>query len=129
MSGAALKFENPIRDAISRIRFAPKSDNLLISSWDSVSGTILLGSTMWSSYHFWLFNNKSRFFAQSLRLYDVGNSALRLEASSEAALLDCCFQNESVAYSAGSDGFIRRYAIEMNFNHILNVVICSFNQG
>ncbi|BBG94298.1 eukaryotic elongation factor 5A-1 [Prunus dulcis] len=35
MSGAALKFENPIRDAISRIRFAPKSDNLLISSWDS----------------------------------------------------------------------------------------------
>ncbi|CAB4264699.1 unnamed protein product [Prunus armeniaca] len=80
MSGAALKFENPIRDAISRIRFAPKSDNLLISSWDS-----------------------------SLRLYDVGNSALRLEASSEAALLDCCFQNESVAFSAGSDGFIRRY--------------------
>ncbi|CAN6675868.1 unnamed protein product [Malus baccata var. baccata] len=80
MSGAPLKFENPIRDAISRIRFAPKSDNLLISSWDS-----------------------------SLRLYDVGSSQLRLEAPSEAALLDCCFQDESVAFAAGSDGVIRRY--------------------
>ncbi|XP_004298403.1 PREDICTED: mitotic checkpoint protein bub3-like [Fragaria vesca subsp. vesca] len=80
MSGAPLKFESPIQDAISRIRFAPTSHNLLISSWDS-----------------------------KLRLYDVESSLLRLEAPSEAALLDCCFQNETAAFSAGSDGCVRRY--------------------
>ncbi|XWS69662.1 hypothetical protein CRYUN_Cryun04dG0198300 [Craigia yunnanensis] len=80
MSGSCLEFNNPIRDAISRILFAPQSNNLLISSWDS-----------------------------NLRLYDVECSRLRLEAPSEAALLDCCFQEESVAFSAGSDGSITRY--------------------
>lgn len=73
-------FDSPIQDAISRIRFAPNSNNLLISSWDS-----------------------------TLRLYDVDSFLLRLEAPSDAALLDCCFGLESVAFSAGSDGFIRRY--------------------
>ncbi|XP_022158984.1 mitotic checkpoint protein BUB3.3-like [Momordica charantia] len=71
------------QDAISTIQFAPHSNNLIVSSWDS-----------------------------SLRLYDVDSSALRLEAPSEAALLDCCFQDESVAFSAGSDGFIRRYDLQ-----------------
>ncbi|KAL5553703.1 hypothetical protein UlMin_041104 [Ulmus minor] len=80
MNEAPLVFENPIRDAISSVRFAPISNNLLISSWDN-----------------------------SLRLFDVGSSVLRLEASDEASLLDCCFQNEFVAFSAGSDGSIRRY--------------------
>ncbi|KAA8532937.1 hypothetical protein F0562_032946 [Nyssa sinensis] len=75
-----IQLENPIRDAISRIRFAPQSNNLLISSWDS-----------------------------RLRLYDVDSSTLRLEAPAEAALLDCCFQNEWVAFSAGSDCSVRRY--------------------
>ncbi|KAG2707055.1 hypothetical protein I3843_05G118500 [Carya illinoinensis] len=84
MNGTCLEFEKPIRDAISRIRFAPYSNNLLISSWDS-----------------------------SLRLYDVDGSVLRLEARSEAAPLDCCFQNESVAFSAGSDGFVRRYDLHL----------------
>ncbi|KAL6983419.1 hypothetical protein U1Q18_016806 [Sarracenia purpurea var. burkii] len=83
MTGACLKFENPIRDAVSRIRFAPKCNNLLISSWDS-----------------------------SLRLYDVDSFSVRLEAPSEAALLDCCFQNELVAFSASSDCCIRRYDLD-----------------
>ncbi|KAL3511082.1 hypothetical protein ACH5RR_030483 [Cinchona calisaya] len=77
---------NPIRDAISRIRFAPNSNNLLISSWDS-----------------------------SLRLYDVDSSKLRLGASDEYPLLDCCFagnNNDSLAFSADSDGYIRRYDLE-----------------
>ncbi|XP_057481996.1 mitotic checkpoint protein BUB3.3-like [Actinidia eriantha] len=78
-----LKFENPIRDAVTKIRFAPKSNNLLISSWDS-----------------------------SLRLFDVDRFVLRVEAPSEAALLDCCFQNELVAFSAGSDGCVRRYDLD-----------------
>lgn len=75
-----LQFETPIIDAISRVRFAPHSNNLLISSWDS-----------------------------SIRLYDVDASLLRVEAASEASLLDCCFQDDSVAFTAGSDGLIRRY--------------------
>ncbi|KAI3513737.1 hypothetical protein L1887_21076 [Cichorium endivia] len=37
LNGNCLQFEeNPIEDAISRIRFAPASNNLLISSWDTV---------------------------------------------------------------------------------------------
>ncbi|XP_028786504.1 mitotic checkpoint protein BUB3.3-like [Neltuma alba] len=79
-----LQLENPIGDAISRIQFAPNCSNLLISSWDS-----------------------------SLRLYDVDNSVLRLEAPSEAALLDCCFQDDLVAFAAGSDGLIRRYNLHL----------------
>ncbi|KAL9149229.1 hypothetical protein ABFS82_12G096200 [Erythranthe guttata] len=81
MDGSRLNFNNPIRDAISRVRFAPNSNNLLISSWDS-----------------------------SLRLYDVDKCELRLEAPSEgAALLDCCFESESVALGVDSDGSILRY--------------------
>ncbi|GMH01768.1 hypothetical protein Nepgr_003607 [Nepenthes gracilis] len=80
MSGRRLTFGKPIEDAITRLRFAPKSNNLLVSSWDSC-----------------------------LRLYDVDASMPRLEAQTEAALLDCCFQDEFVAYSAGSDGSIHRY--------------------
>lgn len=37
MNTISLNLEDPIRDAISRIRFGPHSNNLLISSWDSVS--------------------------------------------------------------------------------------------
>ncbi|KAH6754866.1 hypothetical protein C2S53_019847 [Perilla frutescens var. hirtella] len=81
MNGSCLNFDNPIRDAISRIRFAPISNNLLIASWDS-----------------------------SLRLYDVDNCDLRYEAPNESsALLDCCFETESVALSANSDGSVLRY--------------------
>ncbi|QHN89049.1 mitotic checkpoint protein BUB3.3-like [Arachis ipaensis] len=78
-----LKLEAPTRDAISRVRFAPHFNNLLISSWDS-----------------------------SLRLYDVDASLLRLEAPSEAPLLDCYFHDEAVAFSAASDGLIRRYDLD-----------------
>ncbi|XP_050945983.1 mitotic checkpoint protein BUB3.3-like [Cucumis melo] len=74
-----LDFQIPIQDAVSTLQFAPLSNNLLVSSWDSI-----------------------------LRLYDVDNCTLRLELTSEAALLDCCFQNESLALSAASDGCIRR---------------------
>lgn len=89
MKGACLNFENPIEDAVSRIRFAPQSNNLLISSWDS-----------------------------NLRLYDVDSSLLRLEAPapSQAALLDCCFQTESVAFTAASDGSIIRYDLHSGTN-------------
>ncbi|XP_055809986.1 mitotic checkpoint protein BUB3.3 [Solanum dulcamara] len=83
MNTFSLNLADPIRDAISRIRFAPHSNNLLISSWDS-----------------------------SLRLYDVDSSKLRMEAPSEAALLDCCFENERVCFSAASDGSVNRYDLD-----------------
>lgn len=79
MSGDRLEFENPIEDAVSRLRFSPQSNNLLVASWDSY-----------------------------LRLYDVESSSLSLELNSQAALLDCCFENESTSFTSGSDGFIRR---------------------
>ncbi|GAV76384.1 WD40 domain-containing protein, partial [Cephalotus follicularis] len=90
MNGACLELEKPIEEAVSRIRFAPKSNHLLISSWDS-----------------------------NLRLYDVDSSALRLEATSEAALLDCCYQNGEVALTAASDGFIRRYDLHSGNNETI----------
>lgn len=86
MDATPLSFENPIRDAISRVRFAPHSNNLLFSSWDN-----------------------------SLRLYDVESSKLMLEFPGEAALLDCCLENEFVAFSAASDGSIHRY--DMHSGH------------
>lgn len=90
MNGTPLHFPNPISDAISRVRFAPHSDNLLISSWDSC-----------------------------LRLYDVGCSELRLEAFSEYPLLDCCFQEESLAFSSGSDGSITRYDLHLGTSEVI----------
>uniref|UniRef100_A0A804KHL5 Mitotic checkpoint protein BUB3.3 n=1 Tax=Musa acuminata subsp. malaccensis TaxID=214687 RepID=A0A804KHL5_MUSAM len=80
MDGARVQLGEPIGDAVSRIRFAPGSNNLLISSWDSV-----------------------------LRVFDVDGCVLRVRAPSDGALLDCCFEDEKAALSASSDGCIRRY--------------------
>ncbi|OMO93358.1 hypothetical protein CCACVL1_06523 [Corchorus capsularis] len=52
-----------------------------------------------------------------LRLYDVDCSQLRFEALSEAALLDCCFQEESVVFSAGSDCSITRYDLNSGISN------------
>ena len=43
----------------------------------------------------------------------MDSSLLRLEAPapSQAALLDCCFQSESVAFTAASDGSITRFVL------------------
>ncbi|KAL6637896.1 hypothetical protein ACP70R_025468 [Stipagrostis hirtigluma subsp. patula] len=66
--------------AASRLRFAPSSNNLLVSSWDS-----------------------------GLQLYDAEASTLRFKAESGAALLDCCFEDESAAFACDSDGSVTRY--------------------
>ncbi|KAI5678958.1 hypothetical protein M9H77_09908 [Catharanthus roseus] len=88
MNQTPLNFgRNPIRDSISRIRFAPNTNNLLISSWDS-----------------------------TLRLYNMDSSKLRVEASIKAAILDCCFENESAAFSAASDGSVLRHDL-LSGNH------------
>lgn len=107
-----LDFQNPIQDAISRIEFAPNSNNLLVSSWDSVSVHFrfrnLLKTCVISSMKFWVL------FSWTESLLVWCNSSPRLEAPSEAALLDCCFQDESLAFSAGSDGFIRRFGVRIS---------------
>ncbi|URE39755.1 WD40 [Musa troglodytarum] len=87
MDGARVQLGEPIGDAVSRIRFAPGSNNLLISSWDSVR----------------------YYYAAVLRLFDVDGCVLRVRAPSDGALLDCCFEDEKAALSASSDGCIRRY--------------------
>ncbi|KAI4386394.1 hypothetical protein MLD38_004329 [Melastoma candidum] len=71
MRRSRLPLGNPIADTITNLEFSPRSNNLLVSSWDS-----------------------------SLRLYDVEGSVLRVEAPSVAALLDCCFLDGDVAFSA-----------------------------
>lgn len=53
---------------------------------------------------------------QSLRLYDVDGWVLRLEAPTDSALLDCCFQNGSIAFSAGSDCYVRRFVVWFQFH-------------
>ncbi|KAK9090521.1 hypothetical protein Sjap_023698 [Stephania japonica] len=88
MKGTCLEID--IRDAISRLQFAPRSNNLLISSWDS-----------------------------TLRLYDVDNGLLRLDASMEVGLLGCCFQDETVAVSIGSDCCVRRHDLHSNIHTLL----------
>ncbi|KAI3817350.1 hypothetical protein L1987_11140 [Smallanthus sonchifolius] len=91
--------KNPIQDAISRIRFARASNNLLISSWDT-----------------------------NLRLYDVDGSKLTFEACGEAALLDCCFQGKAAAFSTGSDCSITRYNFDLgiseNFGNHDDIATC-----
>lgn len=60
---------------------------------------------------------------KSLRLYDVDSSVLRLEAPTEAALFDCCFQNEKVAFTADSDCLLRRFVL--NADPVSN--FCAWN--
>lgn len=135
MDGACLNFENPIGDALSRVQFAPQSNNLLVSSWDSVSTRLFyLSITSLQNYlHLFLCD----LIVQKLRLYDVDSSLLRLEASapSQAALLDCCFQTESVAFTAASDGSIIRFVVakttltlkvKPSFNFVVFLTFLSF---
>lgn len=114
MNGSCLEFKDPIRDAISRIRFAPQSNNLLISSWDSVSVCV-------SVCGYIRILQDQFFYVQNLRLYDVESFKLRTEARTEAALLDCCFQNEYVALSAGSDCSVRRFVLNIQITQLFSL--------
>ncbi|XP_020218863.1 mitotic checkpoint protein BUB3.3 [Cajanus cajan] len=88
MNGDWMELDLAFGDAISELQFAPHSNNnLLISSWDS-----------------------------NLRLYDVDASILRLQAPSQAPLLASCFPDHALAFTAASDGFIRRY--DLHSGHV-----------
>lgn len=135
MNEDCLELERPISDAISRIRFAPQSNNLLVSSWDSVSLCLLCVYFLlfiiglikfYVLYSFWFLGFMGGAFRlQILRLYDVDSSVLRLEAApaAESALVDCCFQDEMTAFSAGSDCSIRR-SLDCCLNDLIRISTC-----
>lgn len=64
MNGNCLNIE--IRDAISRIRFAPQSNNLLISSWDSVSDFDVVNISI-----FWIRCYEITYFSSYLTIFGV----------------------------------------------------------
>eukprot|EP00002_Diphylleia_rotans_P009570 TRINITY_DN1995_c0_g1_i3.p1 TRINITY_DN1995_c0_g1~~TRINITY_DN1995_c0_g1_i3.p1 ORF type:complete len:285 (-),score=55.72 TRINITY_DN1995_c0_g1_i3:703-1557(-) len=73
------KLQSGPKDGISNIRFAPNSDMLLVSSWDT-----------------------------SVRLIDSQHDALRLTYNHSAPVLDCCFaDDDSQAYSGGVDAQVK----------------------
>jgi len=75
--------------------------------------------------HFTELNRFCVLVFQNLRLYDLDASVVRLEANSEASLLDCCFsEDDSVAFCVASDGFIRRFS---SFSHSLVISFIYFN--
>ncbi|KAJ4909667.1 Mitotic checkpoint protein BUB3.3 [Raphanus sativus] len=105
MSGGGAGLE--LEDAISKIKFSPESNNLLIASWDSY-----------------------------LRLYNVETSSLILKLYSRAPLLDCCFENESTSYTSDSNGFIQRCDLNAGtvdtigrHDDIATSVLFSFDKG
>lgn len=73
----------PPTDGISRVVFSRTSDLLLASSWD-----------------------------KCLHLYDGASRQARGHYPHQAPLLDCCFESDQVAFSAGVDGNIRRVDLE-----------------
>lgn len=72
---------NPPTDGISNVRFSNSSDHLLVSSWD-----------------------------KSVRLYDANSNSnsLKGEFMHSAAVLDCCFHDDSSGFSACADNTVRR---------------------
>ncbi|KAK1294623.1 hypothetical protein QJS10_CPA16g00339 [Acorus calamus] len=51
-------------------------------------------------------------FGETLRLYDMDEFVLRMEATSVGAgILDCCFEDESGAFTVDSEGCVRRCAV------------------
>lgn len=82
----ANQFElNPApEDVISDLRFAPESNKLLVASWD-----------------------------KSLYLYEIENGAgdLKRKYEHRAAVLNACFgENDNVAFTAGLDWQVKKYA-------------------
>eukprot|EP01018_Ginkgo_biloba_P036486 Gb_18321 [translate_table: standard] len=92
MADLGRELESPPDDGITRARFSPYSNQLLVSSWDCTT-----------------------------RLYDVDENVLRMTAPHPAQVLDCCFQDESFGLSAGSDGTVRRYNFNTGSEEILGV--------
>lgn len=80
------ELQPPPEDTVSALAFAPNSSHLLVSSW-----------------------------SRSVLLYEVngqdGQGALKKKYAHNAPVLDVCYgPNEKVAFSAGMDWQVNRYA-------------------
>lgn len=75
------EISNPPTDGISNIRFSNSSDHLLVSSWD-----------------------------KTVRLYDANanTNSFKGEFMHSAAVLDCCFHDDSSGFSACADNTVTR---------------------
>ncbi|KAH9327044.1 hypothetical protein KI387_007222, partial [Taxus chinensis] len=80
MGGDRRELEIPPEAAISRVRFSPHSNALLVSSWNS-----------------------------TVSLYDVDRNVLSSKFNHPTQALDCCFLDDSSGLSAGADGILTRY--------------------
>ncbi|KAG1172399.1 hypothetical protein G6F70_006500 [Rhizopus microsporus] len=56
---------------------------------------------------------------KTLRLYDTAANHLVCKFENEAALLDCCFMNDSVAFSGGVDHKVKKYDLNTKTDIIL----------
>jgi len=82
-SSGAHVLSGPPTDGITKIIFSPDSNNLLVSSWDT-----------------------------AVRLYDTGpGSAIKATFNHKAAVLDCCFLDDSNVFSGGLDKVVKLYNI------------------
>ena len=78
------ELNDPPKDAISAVRFNTQSArHLLASSWDA-----------------------------KVRLYDIEHNQLRHSYEHDLAVLDCCYVNESLAFSGGLDKTIKSFDFE-----------------
>jgi len=73
----------PPGDGITCLKFAPKTNHLIVSSWDSTT-----------------------------RYYDVSQNVPKATFNFKAACLTCCFQDESVAFGGGLDKEVRKLELE-----------------
>eukprot|EP01104_Vermistella_antarctica_P017780 TRINITY_DN636_c0_g2_i1.p1 TRINITY_DN636_c0_g2~~TRINITY_DN636_c0_g2_i1.p1 ORF type:complete len:331 (+),score=59.08 TRINITY_DN636_c0_g2_i1:212-1204(+) len=71
---------SPPTDGVSNVTFSPSDSLLLASSWDT-----------------------------SVRLYDVSSNAIRTQYNHKAAVLDCCFADNTTAFSGGVDKTVQSY--------------------
>lgn len=97
---------NSTTDGISAVRFHrnPAHPNLLlVSSWDSVSTT----SLSFEMNAFESFSHSS--FSQMVGLYDVQHNMLKASYQHKAAVLDCCFSENFLAFSGGLDHVVKMF--------------------
>ncbi|KAM7251683.1 hypothetical protein ACFE04_023566 [Oxalis oulophora] len=88
---AGSELHNPPADGVTNLRFSHYSDDhLLVSSWD-----------------------------KTVRLYDANANVLRGEFMHGSAVLDCCFYDDSSAFSACLDNTIRRLVFDFGKEDIL----------
>ncbi|KAH9836158.1 WD40 repeat-like protein [Rhodofomes roseus] len=86
-----IELSSPPFDSVSSVRFSPKSpSHLLVSSWDT-----------------------------TVRFYDIAANEQKAKFDHRAAVLACCFSDDSHAYSGGLDTSVREFDLNTEkINHL-----------